>query len=406
MNRNCVKRLAFILLIGSLCFPTDVFACRHGRHLSCSVGSNESARVYKHVTRHGGVRKGKKKTVKNVSAAFKDSLPDTKSNIRAEGKAATILWREKDRQMLSWLTFVTPDRQIPVTGTVCGSVSLNRDNAPKGKHPYRDLNTAVCSKINAVISSLEGLSGTTVTSVQVTGYSAPAGSTLKSEKIALQRLFSLKEALEENRVSGKIPVQAGWTAEDWDSLSVLVRHSDMPLRDAVTGVIESTDPANGRERVLARLDGGVPYAYMRERLYAKVERIKYAVTYRQRESGSEEAAAESTCTGGITLASLCATAQSFAKDSKEFSDLTDLGARLFPDSPQANINAGAVALLHKDTVRARKYLERYATRKEALGNMGILCLLEGNRDKAELYLQMAAASGSPQAHKVLEYMQK
>ena len=38
----------------------------------------------------------------------------------------------------------------------------------------------------------------------------------------------------------------------------------------------------------------------------------------------------------------------------------------------------------------------------AYNNMGILCLLEGNRDKAEVYLTMAAAAGVEQAVKALE----
>ena len=36
--------------------------------------------------------------------------------------------------------------------------------------------------------------------------------------------------------------------------------------------------------------------------------------------------------------------------------------------------------------------------------MGILCLLEGNRDKAEVYLTMAAAVGVEQAIQALEQL--
>ena len=38
----------------------------------------------------------------------------------------------------------------------------------------------------------------------------------------------------------------------------------------------------------------------------------------------------------------------------------------------------------------------------AYNNMGILCLQEGNRDKAEVYLTMAAAAGIEQADRVLK----
>ena len=56
----------------------------------------------------------------------------------------------------------------------------------------------------------------------------------------------------------------------------------------------------------------------------------------------------------------------------------------------------------KELSRARGYLERFATLPMAYNNMGILCLLEGNRDKAEVYLTMAAAAGVEQAVKALE----
>lgn len=38
----------------------------------------------------------------------------------------------------------------------------------------------------------------------------------------------------------------------------------------------------------------------------------------------------------------------------------------------------------------------------AYNNMGILCLQEGKRDKAEVYLTMAAAAGIEQADRVLK----
>lgn len=61
-----------------------------------------------------------------------------------------------------------------------------------------------------------------------------------------------------------------------------------------------------------------------------------------------------------------------------------------------------VALSKKELSKARGYLEPFATLPIAYNDMGILCLLEGNRDKAEVYLTMAAAAGVEQAIKALE----
>lgn len=106
--------------------------------------------------------------------------------------------------------------------------------------------------------------------------------------------------------------------------------------------------------------------------------------------------------GCITLECLFALANSYTPGSADYNDIYDLAARLFPDCPEANINAAAVALSKRDTRKARRYLARFSTRPEAFNNMGVLCMLEGNREKAELYLEMAVSAGVERASEVLE----
>lgn len=106
--------------------------------------------------------------------------------------------------------------------------------------------------------------------------------------------------------------------------------------------------------------------------------------------------------GCITPECLFALANSYTPGSAEFNDIYDLAARLFPYSPEANINAAAVALSKRDTRKARRYLSHFSTRQTAFNNMGVLCMLEGNREKAELYLEMAVEAGVERAGEVLE----
>lgn len=117
---------------------------------------------------------------------------------------------------------------------------------------------------------------------------------------------------------------------------------------------------------------------------------------------SSECRLPATGEGCITPECLFALANSYTPGSAEFNDIYDLAARLFPDCPEANINAAAVALSKRDTRKARRYLSRFSTRQTAFNNMGVLCMLEGNREKAELYLEMAVAAGVGRASEVLE----
>ena len=84
--------------------------------------------------------------------------------------------------------------------------------------------------------------------------------------------------------------------------------------------------------------------------------------------------------------------------SREYNDLVDLMARLFPDNAEANIDAAGVALLRGDLKLAAKYLKSWQTDSRAY------CMLQGDFQKAEVYLQMAEAAGVKEATSALNYL--
>ena len=177
----------------------------------------------------------------------------------------------------------------------------------------------------------------------------------------------------------------------------------MMLRDATLDLIDNVEVAKGRERMLMSLADGKPYKYLVEKVFPAVMRVGYRIEYTRKPLDAAESLQllRSGRQRALRLNEFFAVADSYPAGSTEYNDVLDLAARLFPDSPEANINAAAVALSKKELSKARGYLERFATLPIAYNNMGILCLLEGNRDKAEVYLTMAAATGVEQAVKAL-----
>jgi len=257
-------------------------------------------------------------------------------------------------------------------------------------------------RLREAVRSLQHQSGTTITTLKVTGYGAPTGNYRKNEKNASLHALFLKDYLRENYVVSKVPLEVTWVAEDWDSIRTLVAASNMPLREAVTDIIRTVDLTKGRERTLMKLADGVPYDYLCERIFPRVRRVEYTINYTQhRLDTAEGRRLFEMGSRSLKLSEFFAVAMSYPKGSNEYNDAFDLAARLFPDSPEAAINAAAVALSKRDVKKARAYLAKYATLPLAYNNMGILYLLEGNRDKAEVYLQMAAAGGVPEAKQTL-----
>ena len=319
-----------------------------------------------------------------------------------------------DARFLSLVNFIEPTSDRDTLHCLTGSIPyFDREAARKHEKQFGELseekqNFEIYYQLFNALRSMKQQAGTELAKVKVTGYGSPTGNLKRNEVNARARARKLKEYLHKNHLTGKAPLEVTWVAEDWNSITSLIQQSDMTLREVALDLINNVDIYKGRERMLMALANGKSYKYLAEKIFPKVMRVDYRIEYTRKPldaavslhllySGKQHA---------LHLNEFFAVANSHPVGSTEYNDVLDLAARLFPDSPEANINAAAVALSKKELHKARKYLERFATLPMAYNNMGILYLLEGNRDKAEVYLTMAAATGVEQAKRALEELRR
>ena len=335
-------------------------------------------------------------------------------------RARTSVWEEgTDSRYLAWVNFIEPAADKDTLHTVKGSIPYftqqekvhgekEQDGKQLGELSRKKQNFEIYYRLRDALRSVRQQAGTRLMAVKVTGYGAPAGNLKKNETQALERSLDLKTYLRENRLVGSAPLEVAWVSEDWDSITSLVKQSDMMLREATLDLIGNVDVGKGRERMLMNLADGKPYKYLREKVFPEVMRVEYEIAYTRTTLDAAESLRMFRMGGqrALSLSEFFAVAGSYPAGSTEYNDILDLAARLFPDSPEANINAAAVALTKGETKKARRYLEPFATLPVAYNNMGILCLQEGNRDKAEVYLTMAAAAGVEQASKALRELRR
>lgn len=330
------------------------------------------------------------------AGVFEDKIADAITLPKAR---SSVIRDDIDSHYLSLVNIVAPVSEDDTLNTLKGVISFGEEKSVSKQ------NYEIYYRLRDAVRILQQQNGVNLTKLRLTGYGAPVGNFYKNEKQVSLRALSLKDYLRENRVAGRTPIEVNWVAEDWDSIRSLVQSSDMNLREAVNDIINSVEPTKGRERMLMELGDGMPYRYLQSSIFPKVKRLSYAVNYtRKGVDASEGRRLFETGSRSLRLSEFFAVAMSYPKGSTEYNDAMDLTARLFPDSPEAAINAAAVALSKRDTKKAHVYLDKYATLPAAYNNTGILYLLEGNRDKAEVYLQMAAAAGVDEAGQALELL--
>jgi tetratricopeptide (TPR) repeat protein len=167
----------------------------------------------------------------------------------------------------------------------------------------------------------------------------------------------------------------------------------IPLRSAAIDVMQGVSVANGREAQLQSLQGGHTYAMLKTHVFPRVQRIEYTAVIQH--------TASSTSTDAVNLRSLYQTASTFARGSKDYNDIIELAAQLYPDNAVAAINAAGVALTKGEKDKAEKYLSKWLTDPLAYQNLGVLYLLKGEQARAEVYLKKAAEMGVDEAAKML-----
>lgn len=293
-----------------------------------------------------------------------------------------------------WIQFLAPSSSKVEQFTVGGTIPLADSRGIGGMHT-RKFNENVYNAILRDIALKIDTVAMGVSRLSLVGYGAPTGNYQRNEMRSNARALELKNYLmSEPRVSAN-SVAVTWVAEDWDSIVSIVENSDIRLRTAALDIMRNVEVGQGREQQLQMLASGATYAEMQRKVFPKVCRMEYTATL-IRSSATADVPAD--------LAKLYATAQRYAVGTREHNDILDLAARLFPDNAEARIDAAGVALLRGDIAQAANYLRGLDTDSRAWNNLGVLYMLQGNASKAEVYLSMSAAAGTPSAVKALEYL--
>lgn len=337
------------------------------------------------------------------AAVYEDKIADRISIPRG---ATPRVASGVDSRFLPLVNIVTPVEESSRLYYLRGVFPFEMSSALK-RNTLRKQHYEIYYRLRDLISAVQSQTGNELTHVHVTGYGVPIGNRRTNERDAATRTLALKDYLREYRVSGKAPLEVMWISEDWDSIASLTRRTDMMFRDAVLDVIRTVEIGQGRERMLMQLADGTPYRFLRDHIFPQVPRIHYEIAYTRKPLSVEESRTMIAAgSASLSVTEFFSVANSYPRGSNEYNDMIDLSARLFPDNAEANINAAAVALTKKDTQRARRYLEPFSTHPAAFNNMGVLYMLEGNRDKAEVYLQMAVSNGVEEARTALTQLKR
>lgn len=262
---------------------------------------------------------------------------------------------------------------------------------------YRNNDTGI-SEMERILRDLVNNKNISLESVYIHGYASPEGRYGVNETLAQKRALALKNHI---RSMFNIPdslLKTDTTPEDWTGLTALIGSKELINKEDIRNIM-SIERDDERETALKQLDSGKPYHIIQKELFPQLRRVEYQICYSIKDyNGDEIKILEKSNPENLSHTELYNLAMSYGETSPEYNRLfTETIPFYFPDDTAAINNAAAVLIKKRDLDAARRLLEQAAPSNLLYNNMGIIYMLEGNREEAIRCFDKAISSGNEQA---------
>ena len=144
--------------------------------------------------------------------------------------------------------------------------------------PALDNNTHQLDRLGSFVDQLMRDTLMHIKAVTVTGYSSPDGPVAFNEALANKRARDFKQYLDRQyNFSSHYDVALRAVAEDWEMCRALVVQSDIPNKQSVLDVIDSSRAIEAKEQALKQLPAS--WNYMKQHILPPLRRVELSIDY-------------------------------------------------------------------------------------------------------------------------------
>ena len=235
-----------------------------------------------------------------------------------------------------------------------------------------------------------------IENIEVSAYASPDGGYDLNDRLAGQRQKVTEQYVnkELKKLKMQAPVDASYTAEDWEGFQQLVQASNIQDKEVILRVLSMYQDPQEREQQIKNISQA--FRELADGVLPELRRSRMTINYetigRSDEQISEQISADPT---KLTIEELLyGAAQKQATAEKEAVYLT--ATKIYPNDARAYNNLATLAYAQGDYKKAQDYIQQ-AQRvnnglPEARVNLGLMALAKGDVPTAEQYIGGAAGA--------------
>ena len=299
--------------------------------------------------------------------------------------------------------FLVPEAELVKKREIRGSAYIDFPVNRTELYPDYRRNPQELAKIRATIDSVRLDKDVQFKAMTIKGYASPEGPYDNNVRLAKGRTATLKNYVMDLYNFPASIISTSYEPEDWEGLRRFVETSGLANREQILEIIDSDlapDPKN--EAIKRRYPE--QYAFLLREVYPGLRHSDYTVEYivRNYTDIEEIKLLLFTAPQKLSLNEMFAASSALEPGTPEYEEAFRIAVRMYPDSPEANLNAAVIEMQSGNLEAAAKYIDKAGDSAQALYARGIYAALMRDFDAARPLLEQAAAAGITQASDALD----
>ncbi len=236
-----------------------------------------------------------------------------------------------------------------------------------------------------------------IQNVEIQAYASPEGGFEYNDKLSAQRQNTTEDYVASTLAKADVQtdVDAHYTAQDWEGFKALVEVSDIQDKDVIIRVLEMYQDPEEREQQIRNLSEG--FQELKEGILPELRRSRMIINYNVVGRSDEQLVQQfNDDPSALSLEELLYTA-TLVDDNATKTAIYMEAAKTYRGDARAYNNLASMALLNGDTSAAKSYLSQAVsidpTLAEAYANRGLIELIDGDKENAEMDIAKATTLG-------------
>ncbi|MDR0835494.1 MAG: hypothetical protein LBN11_02795 [Tannerella sp.] len=225
--------------------------------------------------------------------------------------------------------------------------------------------------------------------IEISAYASPDGGLDLNEKLAGKREGNTTKYIEKElkKRNVNVPIDARYTAQDWEGFQELVAKSNLQDKDLVLRVLSMNKDPEEREHQIKSIS--TVFGSLAEVILPQLRRSRLTANIEIIGKSDEEIKELSKSKPGALISEELLYAATLTNNNGEKETIYTKASQLFPDDYRTWNNVGIQRFIAKDYTKAAELFTKSNSIKnnsEASLNLGLLELLKGNTEKAQQLL--------------------